>query len=222
MSSSSNDQEPIVRAPSRTLVNPNASRLAKAKELADSSWMKSVYVLAAGLVAALFVGLVSYYSIAVLFEEGQELHEAGWSSTGGGVLIILLVVLLAGAAAASFGMGWSNNGQAVLFTMGLAFLLGTIFYFAFASIRDDKKGQFALWAIFSILASVGLAVYSFMSIGKMAKEVEQNRADYDNQTIEGIAERKTWTMYSLGATVVLAVIVGAGFYQIHGHINAAE
>jgi ABC-type transport system involved in multi-copper enzyme maturation permease subunit len=221
MASNSNEDSMVRVNPRSSVTNPNAARISKLKEVGEQEWMKPMYVLAAGLVAALFIGLVMYYQIATLFEEGEELHEAGWSATGGGILIILLVVLFVGAAAACFGMGWSNNGQAVIFTMGLAFLLSALFYFAFASIRDDKKTQFALWAILAVLAPIGLAVYSYMTMGKMAKEVEANPAEYTNQAVEGVKERKSWTMYTLVTTVVLGVVVGAGLYQIHGHVNEA-
>lgn len=222
--SASNSQVPQVA--NRRYVSPMQ---AKADKMA-ADWMSPLNIVMVALVAALVLGLVMYYTVALMFDaeaEGQGagiLVNAGWSASGGGILIILLTILSIGSAAACLGMGWKNNSQALLFTALAAGLLGFMYYFAFAATRDDKKNQIALWALLGLAGTIGIAVYSWWGLRNWAKDVEANPGSYaemvgDKSEAEHIKERAKWSSITLGATVVFGVITAAGLWQIHNHVH---
>jgi hypothetical protein len=204
-------------------VTPMSKKVDAIKEKLDGSWMNPLNIIMVALVGALVLGLVMYYTVALMFDEeatGQGagvLAGAGWSASGGGIVIILLTVLTIGSAAACLGMGWQNNSQAVIFTALATGLLGLIFYFVFAAVRDEKNDQMVLWAVLGVAASVGVSVYSWWTLRNWAKETE---ADGVAEITENVKQRARWSMITLAATAIFAAITAAGLWQIHGHVSA--
>jgi hypothetical protein len=186
-------------------------------QISKESWMHPAKVLLTSIVISVVIGLVIYYTTSVFLTPhvtgGDGIFEkANWLTAGGGSLFILLVALLIGLCGASIGMSWKNNGIAAIWAMGTSAIVGLLYYILFASAKDGRKDQFVFWSFLSTIVAVAIPGYGWWQTRKLSNEAKSTH----NPETAQLSQRATWSMIFFGISVVLAMVVAAGLWQIHG------
>jgi len=187
-----------------------------------NSWM----VIFAGLIAAILVALIFYYTATNLLTvvatgvtpspANGLFTSSNWLTIGSGALFFIIVAITLGAAGSTIGMSWKNNGDSAMWSMGATFLIGIIYYFVFASARDDRKDQFAFWSFLATIIAIALPGYGWWQTRTLNNDLTANPADYDNSDKINIPQRAKWSMITFGVALVFALITAAGCYKIYG------
>jgi hypothetical protein len=186
-------------------------------QISKESWMHPAKVLLTSIVISVVIGLVIYYTTSVFLTPhvtgGSGIFEkANWLTAGGGSLFILLVALLIGLCGASIGMSWKNNGISAIWAMGTSAIVGLLYYILFASAKDGRKDQFVFWSFLSTIVAVAIPGYGWWQTRKLSNEAKTTHSPEAAQ----LSQRATWSMIFFGVSAVLAMIVAAGLWQIHG------
>lgn len=201
--------------------------IAAVEKKAGENWMAPMQVLLAGLVAAVLVALVFYYTVTVMLSVApagtqQPTAKTGlftasnWLTIGGGSFFFVIIAVLLGAAGATMGMSWRRNGDAAMWAMGSTLLLGLVYYFVFASANDGRKDQFAFWSFLATIAAIAIPGYGWWQMKGLVADLKTNEKEYNDADKKAIPMRGTWSMITFGVSVSFALIAAAGFYKIYG------
>lgn len=218
-------KQPIVRTPYKG-AGVGSSTLAAVSSKSKENWMNSWMVILAGLVAAILVALIFYYTATNLLTvvaagvtpspANGLFTSSNWLTIGSGALFFIIVAITLAAAGSAVGMSWKNNGDSAMWTMGATLLMGIVYYFVFASARDDRKDQFAFWSFLATIIAIVVPGYGWWQTRSLNNDLKANPGDYDNMDKENIPKRSLWSMITFGVAVVFALITAAGLYKIYG------
>jgi hypothetical protein len=179
-------------------------------------------ILLASVVISVVVGLVLYYTTSTFLTvsavsaadaDTSLFTESNWLTAGGGALFMLLVSLLLALMGSSIGMSWKSNSSSTIWSMGTSAFIGFIYYFVFASAKDNRKDQFAFWSVFATIIAIAIPAYGWWQTRKLASLASPDKDHY--------TRRSTWATGLFGGSVVLALVVAAGLWKIHGALSKA-
>jgi hypothetical protein len=218
-----------------------SNAMAAVSKKANEDWMSPIQVVLAALIAGVLLALVYYYTVTTLLQVSTVLTtgqnpvpilnptngifgSSNWLTVGSGALFFLIVAVLLTSAGVTMGMSWKRNGDAAMWAIGSTVLVGILFYFVFASARDNRKDQFAFWSFLAAIVAVAVPGYGWWQTRALVKDVEANPGNYiavydgKDTEVERIKSRGTWAMITFGTSSLFALITAAGLYKIYGQL----
>lgn len=205
--------KPIVQSSSYR--NPVSKAGDSIKKLGSENWMSAWNIILVAVVFAILIALVHYYTVAALFNTGGLFHGIGWVATGGGLLFFAIVGLMIGSAGAAFGMSWKKNSEAAMWSVAAVLVLGLLTFYMYAAANDERKDQFILWTVVTILGVVGVAGYGFWSMRGLKNYAAANPSQFDKTDVDAIKERYTYSMAMAGVSALSAVAVVVGTVSMY-------
>ena len=230
------ENTPLTAPAAKAIVRPaftgpaGSSVLAAAKKIADEEWMSPMQVIISALIGGVILALVYYYTVTTLLQVSSTTTNPtngifttdNWLTIGKGGLFFLILAVLLTTAGSTVGMSWKKNGDAALWSIGATILTGVLYYFVFASARDGRKDQFAFWSFLATIVSIAIPAYGWWVTRALVKDTETSPSSYPTTYNEGketeisrIKSRGTWSMITLGISVVFSLIVASGLYKIY-------
>ena len=206
---------PTPVAPASAYRLPGAGISDAVSEKLAGKWIQPAMILIAALVVSLIFALVIYYSFAKLFETGGVLNSAGWSQTGDGLLFSAIIWLFMGMAGATIGFAFDGNMAAIGVAAAVSAFLLLFFWFSFTAINDGFQWSFIGWAVLAVLGGIAAAGYGFYALMKMDQNAKAVNTKFVKEEKEAIASRYTWSKGTLAGTVIFALALAVGFFQIN-------
>lgn len=192
------------------------SRLeARAEAETGEVWASTLQVLAAAFVAALFVGVFTYYLTIDQFAAVNPtdttrqgyFYNMGWVSSAGGFLVYLLILLFSTVAATTLGLGFRNYAISIAVAIGVSIVISVVFYWAFDAATRLKSGEVVAWSLVLLVLGVGAAVLGWMYAKKNAADFPASKG------------RINTTMWMLGGEAVLALVLILAMSYVYERVN---